>query len=656
MTSAAAVRSHGEFAPHESVLKGIDVDAVSERARIESRNREVHLPPISAFRWWARRTQAVNGAVLDAFGAMYGPRKLVVDPFAGGGTIGLAVISRGHRAYVQDINPWAATGLRTMLGLPGAREVEEAGALLREAARPVLSRAYETTCSDGSPGQIAHTLRVATGSCSSCGLRARLFPYAVLTLLVRKERRRPEAYLACRNGHVFLGRADVASTCTECGVSTDPSALYAPRRAVTCAACGHVERLQKKAEDAGIRWEPVLVERVRFDGKREFAKPTEQELLQAADEGWHETRDLGAVPNGRETSVLLRHGFQRWNDLFPRRQQAVTQALLDLIPTLPVAERAADVLRLAVIGTVEFAGHLSRWDRWYLKCNDATAGHRFNFSTFVPEPNVWGAGPAGRGTVERRLRSFVRATEWLHQRTHRDLTVQYLLSEEEPPSTQPDVAVVYGSSERILLQDQTADLILTDPPYHDDVQYNELSLLFRVWAGLSVLSLEGEAAVNGSTGLNASVEAYTRLLSRIFRECHRVLKRDGRLIFSYANRDPLAWVALFTALQDAGFRAVAYMIVHSENETDYAKRDVRACTRDFVMELVPASEPPLAQWTMKDAPADPETEFLHRVGTGFVQIGFEGQGWGDAFVRYLRRSPFLSATSLQGRGHALGRS
>src|SRR3954466_12736590 len=109
-------RSTGEI--HRSILRGVDPAEVSVKARAESRNREVHLPPISVFRWWARRTDAVNGAILDALTAEYGERRLVVDPFAGGGTIGLAALTRGHRAYVQDINPWAAHGLRTMLALP----------------------------------------------------------------------------------------------------------------------------------------------------------------------------------------------------------------------------------------------------------------------------------------------------------------------------------------------------------------------------------------------------------------------------------------------------------------------------------------------------------------------------------------------------------
>jgi putative DNA methylase len=639
----------GDDHVHRSILRRIDPIQVSARARIESRNREIHLPPISVFRWWARRTEAVNGAILDALTEEAAERQLVVDPFAGGGTIGLAALARGHRVYVQDINPWAAYGLRSMLALPAAREIEDAARTLARAAAPLLERAYATTCSDGSPGNVIHTYRVAVGSCTSCGAEARLFPYALLTLLVRKERRRPEAYLACPRGHVFLGRADVPSTCPDCEISTDPHAAYTQLRTVQCQVCGQSERLQAKASVGGLRWEPVLVQRASADRLREFAPLTEHEHAQAANASWPAIADLGAIPSGRETSVLLRHGFRRWNELYPRRQQFVTHTLLDLAGQLDVPSSVADVLKLAIVGTVEFAGHLSRWDRWYLKCNDATAAHRFNFSTFVPEPHVWGIGDLGRGTVQRRLRSFVRGSDWLHKRTHRDLSVHYMTQSDRTPEIPADVTVVCGTSEAIALRDGAADVILTDPPYHDDVQYSELSLLFRAWAALPLDSLEGEAAVSHAVEVSTAASRYVTVLARIFREFRRVLRRDGRLIFSYANRDPNAWAALFRALDTAGFRAVGYAVVHSENETDYAKRHVRACTKDFVMELVPANEWPVEQWRW-DADGD-EGAFLRRVGYFFLQVGAFSPGWEAKLAESLSDSYFLrpSSNSTDGR-------
>lgn len=587
-----------------SILALLDPGTISEDARRESRNREVHLPPLSTFRWWARRTGAVNSAVLDAATQALGRSRLdVLDPFAGGGTIPLVALRAGHRVRAQDLNPWAAAGMEQMFELPEPEKLEKAYGVLGELAADTLQRAYATTMADGEPATIAHTYRVAVGHCSECGTAQRQFPYSLLTLLHRKERKRPEAILACPAGHVFEGRIDERRPCPECALVTDPGAFYTPRRFVTCGACGHSERLSERAAAAGWDWEVVLVERA-CGKRREFALPTKAEIRQAS-KGWDPQRKLGKIPVGAETNVLLRHGFHSWEDLFPVRQRAVTETLLDLSAEASDEEAVAGALRMAIVGTAEFAGHLSRWDRFYLKCNDATAGHRFNFTTFVPELNVWGAGSIGRGTVARRVRSMTRAAQWMQENI-----------------SEPEVHVECGDSANIEAESEF-DLVLTDPPYHDDVHYGELSLLFRSWAGLTMKPLEGEAATNVPAGLNADDESYVTSLSRVLAACHRALRSEGRLVFSYANHEPRAWVALFAALQGVGFSAVACVSVHSENESDFKKRDVQSCTEDLLMELSPTphDDEPCILGT------PPDDSFMSAVMSLFAEVGRLEDGW-----------------------------
>jgi len=97
----------------KSSLRHIDQNAVSKQARVETRNRELHLPPISVYRWWARRTEAVSGALIDAVikELKANGEALLADPFAGGGVIPLAALARGHAIYAQDLSPWVSKGL-----------------------------------------------------------------------------------------------------------------------------------------------------------------------------------------------------------------------------------------------------------------------------------------------------------------------------------------------------------------------------------------------------------------------------------------------------------------------------------------------------------------------------------------------------------------
>jgi adenine-specific DNA methylase len=304
-------------------------------------------------------------------------------------------------------------------------------------------------------------------------------------------------------------------------------------------------------------------------------------------------------------------------------------------------------LRMAVVGSTEMAGLLSRWDRFYLKSYEAMAGHRFNFTTLAVEPNAWGTVTSGRGTTLRRLVRLVKASEWLQRRTHRTLSVAGPLPVGAVTdamlggSSGTDVVVVTGSSERQLLPAGSAHLVLTDPPYHDDVQYGELSQPLRAWAGLPAEDVAGDAVVNRVTGHLVEAGAYAALLTRIFRESGRLLRPDGHLIFSYANRSPSAWVEVLNALQAAGLRTAGCEIVHSENETDHAKRGVRACTLDLLLDLVPLTTLPLVQHYPSPF-AGAEGDFLRLVARYALRVGSLPADWAGSFCTEASMSTFLA--------------
>ncbi|GAA4561067.1 hypothetical protein [Planotetraspora kaengkrachanensis] len=629
-TSAALLRSP---------LRHLHAKAVSAQARAESRNREVHLPPISTYRWWARRTEAVNGAIIDAAARDQSGRMLIADVFAGGGVIPLAAATRGHKIYAQDLNPWAATGLAAMLGLPAPEKLREAQATLAHRVNAEVHAAYGTTLSDGSRGLVSHTFRVATGECTACGKRTRMFPYALVTLLSRRERGRPEAFLACPNGHLFQGLSTTPAPCPHCRVLTDPGANYTARRKIQCP-CGHIDRLDDRAET--WQWEVVLVERSR-PGRREIEVPTEGELEAANFAHEAPQRTLGTIPVGQETRVLIRHGFTRWEQLYPIRQRILLERLLAVAKECSSDPAVVRAVEIAIIGSAEMAGHLSRWDRYYLKSYESMAGHRFNLTTLAVEPNVWGTVNSGRGTVLRRLTQLVKAATWLHAKTEKQLVVEGPLLtnvDRDDALFDADVRVVEGSSEQLLLPDRCVHLALTDPPYHDDVQYSELSLPFRAWAQLTDGPLLGEAVVNAAVGQLTHNGAYEDLLLRIFKETRRILRPDGHLIFSYANRSPKAWTALFSALQSAGFRAAGCEIVHSENETDHAKRGVRACTLDLLLDVVPQGTLPVEPHRPEPG-HDDESTFLSIVAEVFLKIGSFSGDWQESVHRGLADTAFL---------------
>src|ERR1700760_3809076 len=78
----ALQKTGGMVVPDKSLLSGLGWSELEQLIRAQQRNREVHTPPISTFRWWARRSHALIGALLDeAQGAAAGGQLTVADPF-----------------------------------------------------------------------------------------------------------------------------------------------------------------------------------------------------------------------------------------------------------------------------------------------------------------------------------------------------------------------------------------------------------------------------------------------------------------------------------------------------------------------------------------------------------------------------------------------
>lgn len=57
---------------------------------------------------------------------------------------------------------------------------------------------------------------------------------------------------------------------------------------------------------------------------------------------------------------------------------------------------------------------------------------------------------------------------------------------------------------------------------------------------------------------------FSRLLANVFIECHRILKDDGVLVFSFHHSKPEGWAAIYQSIILAGFRLISFYPVHAE--------------------------------------------------------------------------------------------
>lgn len=115
-----------------------------------------------------------------------------------------------------------------------------------------------------------------------------------------------------------------------------------------------------------------------------------------------------------------------------------------------------------------------------------------------------------------------------------------------------------------------ADIIITDPPYFDDVQYAELSEFFyffekRALKNLIQLPNSTPKSEDLSVGSNRSKELFKYLFDLSCTKIHSTLSENGILIMYFAHSSVEAWDFVVNALKRSGFRITATWPIHTEN-------------------------------------------------------------------------------------------
>jgi adenine-specific DNA methylase len=134
----------------------------------------------------------------------------------------------------------------------------------------------------------------------------------------------------------------------------------------------------------------------------------------------------------------------------------------------------------------------------------------------------------------------------------------------ETNETQPEAKIVQADSRNLeFLEDSSIDLVLTDPPYFDNFAYSELSDFFLPWLQLLKIiphSDRTDWGINRNLAAKSrdteALEEFQNALRECFFEIARVLKINGRLIFTYQHHTPGAWYALAKAIVDTSLQPI----------------------------------------------------------------------------------------------------
>jgi adenine-specific DNA methylase len=353
-----------------------------------------------------------------------------------------------------------------------------------------------------------------------------------------------------------------------------------------------------------------------------------------------------SVVTGPKSADLLRLGIDDYQALFSSRQLLYLRTAIDALQQVTPQHRT--YLALLISTSLEFnvmlCGYKGSGLRRAGAVRHAFSHHAYSFPYTAVENNPVFDGRTS-GSLGQLFRDRVRrARKWAQapkERSPDSETPRFLPIEGEVDYGRQvdEVAdlgfgqrrfyVGQGSAAELGLDDDSVDLVITDPPYFDSVQYGSLSAFFRVWLRQMV---EGDPAhaIRWDYSLSESAvdsgghtgdDHYVDTMSAIFGECRRVLKPEvGRLAFTFHHWKAAGWAAITIALRRSGFWLQDYYVVHSENPISVHIANMNALTDDAILVLSGARAGSDRTWRQPRA-MDSESS------AAFCRDCAEGVGW-----------------------------
>ncbi len=514
----------------------------------------------------------------------------IYDPFCGGGSIPLEAQRLGLRARASDLNPIAVLINKALIELPPefhnqapinpdadslegwrgtsglADDICYYGQWMREEAYKRISHFYpKAKLSDGTEATVIAWLWVRTVPCSNPVCRVPM----PLTKTFQLSRRRENAYWT----RPVIDRASrTLSFVVQNHNFGVPDRGTVSRSGVTCITCGTFVRLGYVREEARNDNMKEVMAAIVAEGDRGrlFLSPNHIHIETAlsAQPSW---RPRGTLPEQALGISLENYGITHWHQLFTDRQLTTLTTLSDLISevracilqdgaTDQYADALCTYLALAIGKTADGGCKGAIWKN----SDDFIAG----VFTLPAIPIIWDFAEAN---------PFSDSTQnWMGQ-------VKWIAKAVERFPTSVNTAEVYQSDASTTPHAKDFPVILTDPPYYDNIGYADLSNFFYIWLRSSLRGIYPELFAGISTPRDEEMIASPRFensrdrfeellyetLQRIRERCSD--KFPTSIFYAYKQQEEeregrasTGWETMLTAIISAGFQITATWPMRTE--------------------------------------------------------------------------------------------
>jgi putative DNA methylase len=511
---------------------------------------------------------------------------LVVDPFAGGGSIPLEALRLGCETFASDLNPVACLILRVMLediprhGPVLAGELRRAGAEIKKKVEQELAELYPRDPDGATP--IAY-LWARTVKCESPNCGAEIPLVRSFWLCKKKNRKRALRYKVIKT---VDGPPYVEFEIFEPQSDSEVAKGTVSRARAACLCCGTIlppERVRAQLTEqrggadvifdqegrriGGAQLLAVVILRsgergrhYRLPDERDYTavKKAKERLDQILDDwgkggkqGLCPVPDEPLPPIGTLGFRVQRYGIFQWGDLFTRRQIVALITLAKLVSQQSKENNFALCEALSA-ALSRCADHWSSGAMW-IQDLEAVA-HTFGRQAL---PMVWdfveACGFSDGGAV------WGGQVDWVCR------TIEAF------PKTKVGQVEIADAAVHPL-PDQAIDVWFTDPPYYDAIPYADLSDFFLIWLKRAlpdhsllrdpfdpqnILSPKRQEAVQDEikkdNGQIKDKVWFENKMANAFAEGRRILSDEGISSVVFAHKTTEGWEALLAGLIRGGW-------------------------------------------------------------------------------------------------------
>lgn len=581
---------------------------------------------------------------------------LVVDPFAGGGSIPLEALRLGCDAFASDLNPVACLIQKVMLedipryGPKLAEELRKAGAEIKDAAEKELAEFYPPDPDGAKP--IAY-LWARTVRCEApdCGAE---IPLVRTNWLAKRYNKNKHIYTKLVsldiNGDKTTKKVDINITIHPTPSHTLPK-IPGPTIAggkATCPCCGkllsdkHVRNQlysQGGGSDAifnsqgvhtgGAKLMAVILRKNGLDGLQ-YRLSTEEDIaiIRNVEKKLHDeikgkrmmplpSEPLSPIrpsPNARGVSGATRIGITNYGALFTRRQHLALSIISNIVQKNIASDAIQDILYLSISKLSERSSSFVTW----INSTEAPRGTFARQALTIAWDFIELVPIADDEEFKELIDAMVHVVEHI---TEANIGVGQVAQFDATDSPLPDDSV---------------KIWFTDPPYYDSVPYADLSDLFFIWLKRmlnntkfnkidSITQLTPkleECTWNQAHVINGNgktPEYFEITVSKAFAQGRRILSEDGIGCIVFAHKSTDGWEKLLSGIQNGGWIIVSSWPITTERKARLNAKESAALISSVHLIVRPRPDnAPIGDWS------DVLRELPKRVGAWMERLQNEG--------------------------------